>query len=347
MPGRAFSAENAYRYGFNGKENDKDISEGGQDYGMRIYDVRLGRFLSVDPITSKYPHYTPYQFSGNNPISSVDIDGLEPEKVFNANENVKAPDESNKLKTSIESTISNPENDSRTINNALYAKDSYENAMTTISRARFFTYNASADNMQLFLNGNIDKKIEKLSFLQSYNTFAMADAKLNSYIQTEAMSAGSTLKYGQSITFQSKEWASSVSAPLLPNDLYYSSGTSFIAGKAVLTVSKSMTGEVSFQGTFFKTWIDTYDWHKGLGSTSGGYIGGIMEDDDMENLGNFGAKGFELRTYYTTTVRIGQKIGVNNSPPYGTTVSTGIIYDTNQTEKTSNHPDKATTNGHQ
>ena len=28
MPGRKFSAGTEYRYGFNGKENDKDISEG-------------------------------------------------------------------------------------------------------------------------------------------------------------------------------------------------------------------------------------------------------------------------------------------------------------------------------
>ena len=66
-----------YRYGFNGKENDKDISEGGQDYGMRIYDGRLGKFLSVDPLTKKYPFYTPYQFAANSPLMSVDIDGLE------------------------------------------------------------------------------------------------------------------------------------------------------------------------------------------------------------------------------------------------------------------------------
>jgi RHS repeat-associated protein len=52
----------AYRYGFNGKENDNEVKgEGGQqDYGMRIYDTRVGRFLSVDPITRSYPWYTPY-----------------------------------------------------------------------------------------------------------------------------------------------------------------------------------------------------------------------------------------------------------------------------------------------
>lgn len=68
-----------YRYGFNGKENDSEVKGEGnqQDYGMRIYDPRLGKFLSVDPLTKSYPHYTPYSFAGNKPINSIDIDGLE------------------------------------------------------------------------------------------------------------------------------------------------------------------------------------------------------------------------------------------------------------------------------
>jgi RHS repeat-associated protein len=79
MPGRQVFGS-GYRYGFNGKENDNEVKgvEGSQqDYGMRIYDPRIGRFLSVDPITSYYPWYTPYQFAGNKPISHVDLDGFE------------------------------------------------------------------------------------------------------------------------------------------------------------------------------------------------------------------------------------------------------------------------------
>jgi len=74
---------NAYRYGFNGKENDKDAGEGIQDYGMRIYDERLGRFLSVDPLAEDYPYYTPYQFAGNSPIELIDMDGAEGGKLIN------------------------------------------------------------------------------------------------------------------------------------------------------------------------------------------------------------------------------------------------------------------------
>ena len=70
---------NTYRYGFNGKENDNDVKGDGnqQDYGMRIYDPRLGKFLSSDPVTGEYPELTPYQFASNTPIRAIDLDGLE------------------------------------------------------------------------------------------------------------------------------------------------------------------------------------------------------------------------------------------------------------------------------
>ncbi len=48
-----------------------------QDYGMRIYDTRLGRFLSVDPLMKEYPELTPYQFASNTPIQGIDLDGEE------------------------------------------------------------------------------------------------------------------------------------------------------------------------------------------------------------------------------------------------------------------------------
>ncbi len=78
MPGRKYSSA-SYRFGFNGKEKDKEVSATTTyDYGFRIYSPALGRFLSVDPLTGNYPWYTPYQFAGNTPIQAIDLDGLEP-----------------------------------------------------------------------------------------------------------------------------------------------------------------------------------------------------------------------------------------------------------------------------
>ena len=47
------------------------------DYGFRRQDTRTGRFISVDPLTKKYPMLTPYQFASNSPIAGIDLDGLE------------------------------------------------------------------------------------------------------------------------------------------------------------------------------------------------------------------------------------------------------------------------------
>ncbi len=81
-PGRQYSPSTSsglYRYGFNGKEQDPETYGQGNiyDYGFRIYNPRLGKFLSVDPLQPSYPYYTPYQFSGNLPIVAIDLDGLE------------------------------------------------------------------------------------------------------------------------------------------------------------------------------------------------------------------------------------------------------------------------------
>ena len=42
-----------------------------------MHDPRIGRFFAVDPLTAKYPWYTPYQFSGNKVIQYVELEGLE------------------------------------------------------------------------------------------------------------------------------------------------------------------------------------------------------------------------------------------------------------------------------
>ena len=80
MPGRKYPAAGGlYRYGFNGKENDDEVKGEGnqQDYGMRIYDPRLMRFLSTDPLFKSYPWNSSYSFAENDVIRSIDLDGLE------------------------------------------------------------------------------------------------------------------------------------------------------------------------------------------------------------------------------------------------------------------------------
>ncbi len=67
----------SYRFQFNGKELDNETYGEGNayDYGARIYNPRLGRFLSIDPEAKVYPAWSTYAFVRNNPILRVDPTG--------------------------------------------------------------------------------------------------------------------------------------------------------------------------------------------------------------------------------------------------------------------------------
>ena len=69
-----------YRYGYNGMERDDEVKGQGNsvNYKYRMHDPRIGRFFAIDPLTAKYPHYTPYSFSGNRVIDAVELEGMEP-----------------------------------------------------------------------------------------------------------------------------------------------------------------------------------------------------------------------------------------------------------------------------
>jgi RHS repeat-associated protein len=77
MPGRVFAGSEEYRYGFNGMEKDDEVKGEGNslDFGARIYDPRLGRWLTVDKRFADYTAFSPYHFSLNSPIKLKDADG--------------------------------------------------------------------------------------------------------------------------------------------------------------------------------------------------------------------------------------------------------------------------------
>jgi RHS repeat-associated protein len=79
MEGRNYEGDTSlrYRFGFNGKEKDNETYGDGNelDFGARIYDSRLGRFLSMDPLSRKFAHKSPYLALDNNPLSFIDKGG--------------------------------------------------------------------------------------------------------------------------------------------------------------------------------------------------------------------------------------------------------------------------------
>jgi RHS repeat-associated protein len=69
-----------YDYGFNGQIEDNEVTgiNGSHlAFEYRIYDSRLGKFLSVDPLMTSYPWNSTYAFAENRVIDGVDLEGRE------------------------------------------------------------------------------------------------------------------------------------------------------------------------------------------------------------------------------------------------------------------------------
>ena len=66
-------------YSFQGQEHDNEVKcEGNSvNYKYRMCDPRVGRFFAVDKLSSLYPYYTPYSFSGNRVVDAIELEGLE------------------------------------------------------------------------------------------------------------------------------------------------------------------------------------------------------------------------------------------------------------------------------
>jgi RHS repeat-associated protein len=58
-------------------EKDDEHTQGKYDFGARIYDARLGRWLAIDKKQKQYAGYSPYHFGLNSPLIVIDVNGEE------------------------------------------------------------------------------------------------------------------------------------------------------------------------------------------------------------------------------------------------------------------------------
>ena len=78
-PSSGIDSKPSLRFSFNGMEKDDEVKGIGNslDFGARMYDPRIGRWLSLDPLAAKYPSLSPYNFVANTPLQAIDPDGRE------------------------------------------------------------------------------------------------------------------------------------------------------------------------------------------------------------------------------------------------------------------------------
>jgi hypothetical protein len=300
-----------YRFTFQSQESDNEIRGKGNslNYKFRMHDPRIGRFFAVDPLAAKYPYYTPYSFSGNTVINSIELEGLEPLKVTD-------PEKKKEVLTAVEGNVPNSvfnvgSTDWNTENPSYRDGIQTSIAINMDIGGEILGMKNASGMLRNYIKGSQDILVADVDYLlDQSNEFsgevvgALSSARndISNIIQSESnIQVGSsyTVEQQGSVTFKS-------------NDLYYALGSSSFGVKTVGTVTKlnnKSSGEIEYtielnSEIFF--W-DKYDWNKNGDVDLPGGIN--IDDNNMRRLHTSGlAKEYGVVGYsnsgFSTTIKI-------------------------------------------
>lgn len=303
IPGRKYSAGSQYRYGYNGKELDKDISSDAYDYGMRISDQRLGRFLSVDPITSKYPELTPYQYASNNPIRLIDIDGLEGgiDPYY-----LRSIPKIQKMYAENISKLSDNYQKFKAIMNYSYAMDFVSTFLVsgrTLSTRNLLRYMEGQGGYDIY-------SYDELKNSSRFGYFWSANREASKGVMSQFVDYANSVKSKPGVydvEFRKYHAKGQAAAMLFDMGTAFGSFAIVANGKFTLTVGEN--GEYSYKGNIYFTFADTYRWEK----NRGGWEEEFVKHNRMLGLETVGAKQFYVRAYYEESIHGNQNSGLGGS----------------------------------
>jgi RHS repeat-associated protein len=278
-----------YRYGFNGKEDDDEWSK--QDYGFRIYDGRIGRFLSVDPLTGSYPWYTPYQFAGNKPIRYIDRDGAEEDD----------PDPSYQNSVGRITDQAATDNTELTKDKRVQLVDITNRALLWANEEQEGGHFLAARNMRRYLEGKGGYDIYSYHTLDNYDMFKSLNDDTNTLLSAEIKNQIRERGDAPAIVKQNSEFTVNIEHTqgqfIMGGDFENAFGTSNL----LVSAEVHEDGKNEVFGTAYFVFRDNYVWRDGkvtMASLTSKW-GGTPSHSELFSLREVGSSNFSVRAYFT------------------------------------------------
>ncbi|MBO6516824.1 MAG: hypothetical protein JJ975_09775 [Bacteroidia bacterium] len=263
-------------------------------FKYRVHDPRLGRFLSVDPLSSDYPWNSSYAFAENKVIRYIELEGREIAQPHYFYENA---DET--ILQNIQAYTSDAGR-----NQASYFWRIYKDLKNRLGFFEWKQRPLSARNLRRYAEGNGGYDVYSYQSLEtsSVRKFSSANKQVKQAVLAEINEDFANLSEPGTYMLESQVTKGFHQTGAIAHDFGTAFGSFEITANGLFVVQIDENGNSSVTGTIYYTFRDIYRWHPDRETEASILETWMVDHKELFDLQEAGAANFGTRAYYSTDI---------------------------------------------